>query len=72
MHQFTDGQDALYTDGTNRVDVTWGDKNTWYDLGLGGIVHLGDNFSLALDVSKSVGDDVTDTWAINGQARVIF
>ena len=72
MHQFTDGQDALYTDGTNRVDVTWGDKNTWYDLGFGGIVHLGDNFSMALDVSKSVGDDVTDTWAINGQARVIF
>ena len=72
LHQFTNGQDATYTDGTNSVDVTWGEQDTWCDLGVGGILHLGENFSMALDLSKSVGDDVTDTWVINGQARMIF
>ena len=73
LHQFTDGQDATYSDGSSTdLDVTWGDKNTWYDLGFGTIIHVGGNFSVAFDMTKSVGGDVTDTWAINGQARLIF
>lgn len=72
LHEFTDGQDATYSDGTSSPEVTWGNKDTWYDFGVGGVVHLGDLCSLAVDISKEVGGDVSDTWEINAQARFIF
>ena len=72
LHQFTDGQDATFSDLDNSLNVTWGDTDTWGNFGIGGYLNISNAFSLQLDVETAVGDDLDDTWLVSGRAQYLF
>lgn len=72
LHQFTDGQDATFSDLNNSLNVTWGDTDTWGNFGIGGYLNISNAFSLQLDVETAVGDDLDDTWLVSGRAQYLF
>ena len=72
LHQFTDGQNATFSDLNNSLNVTWGDTDTWGNFGIGGYLNISNAFSLQLDVETAVGDDLDDTWLVSGRAQYLF
>lgn len=73
LHQFTDGQDAVFRNNKGeRIDVTWGDAGTWYNYGVGGYLNWKDCFGLQLDLEKSSGGEVDDTWLVSGRLSYYF
>lgn len=72
LHQFTDGQDADFSDLSHKVDVTWGDKDTWSTFGVGGYLNWKDNISFQVDVERAVGGKTTDTWLVSGRLNYLF
>lgn len=68
LHQFTDGQDAEFSDNAGHVlKTSWGDRGTWGLVGFGGAVSWGGNYGLQLDVERAFGGDVENTWLIAGR-----
>ena len=55
LHQFTDGQDAQFSDLSDKVNVTWGNKDTWSTFGVGGYLNWKDNVSFQVDVERTAG-----------------
>lgn len=73
LHQFTDGQDAVFRDNDGHVmETNWGDRGTWGVVGFGGAVSWGDAYGLQLDVEHACGGDVDNTWLISGRFRYAF
>lgn len=73
LHQFTDGQDAVFRDNDGHVmETNWGDRGTWGVVGFGGAVSWGDAYGLQLDVEHAFGGDVDNTWLISGRFRYAF
>lgn len=73
LHQFTDGQDAVFRDNDGHVVKTnWGDRGTWGVVGLGGAVSWGKGYGLQLDVEHAFGGDVDNTWMITGRFNYAF
>lgn len=73
LHQFTDGQDAVFRDNDGHVmETNWGDRGTWGVVGFGGAVSWGDAYGLQLDVEHAFGGDVDNTWLITGRFRYAF
>ena len=73
LHQFTDGQDAVFRDNDGHVmETNWGDRGTWGVVGFGGAVSWGDAYGLQLDVEHAFGGDVDKTWLITGRFRYAF
>lgn len=73
LHQFTDGQDAVFRDNDGHVmESNWGDRGTWGVVGFGGAVSWGDAYGLQLDVEHAFGGDVDNTWLITGRFRYAF
>ena len=73
LHQFTDGQDAVLRNNRGeRIDVTWGDAGTWYNYGVGGYFNWKDRFGFQLDLEKSSGGEVDDTWLLSGRLNYYF
>ena len=73
LHQFTDGQDAVFRDNDGHVmETNWGDRGTWGVVGFGGAVSWGDAYGLQLDVEHAFGGDVDNTWLISGRFRYTF
>lgn len=73
LHQFTDGQDAVFRDNDGHVmETNWGDRRTWGVVGFGGAVSWGDAYGLQLDVEHAFGGDVDNTWLITGRFRYAF
>lgn len=73
LHQFTDGQDAVFRDNDGHVIKTnWGDRGTWGVVGLGGAVSWGKAYGLQLDVEHAFGGDVDNTWMITGRFNYAF
>lgn len=73
LHQFTDGQDAVFRDNDSHVmETNWGDRGTWGVVGFGGAVSWGDAYGLQLDVEHAFGGDVDNTWLISGRFRYAF
>lgn len=73
LHQFTDGQDAIFRDNDGHVMKTnWGDRGTWGVVGLGGAVSWGKGYGLQLDVEHAFGGDVDNTWMITGRFNYAF
>lgn len=72
LHQFTDGQDAVFSDVSHKVDVNWGDKDTWSTFGVGGYFNWKDNMSLQMDVEKTAGGETADTWIVSGRFNYLF
>ena len=72
LHQFTDGQDATFNDLDKKLDVTWGDTDTWGNFGIGGYVNISNVFTMQLDVETAVGDDIDDAWLVSGRVQYLF
>lgn len=72
LHQFTDGQDAQFSDLSNKVGVTWGDKDTWSTFGVGGYLNWKDNMSFQVDVERTAGGETIDTWLVSGRVNYLF
>lgn len=73
LHQFTDGQDAVFRDNDGHVmETNWGDRGTWGVVGFGGAVSWGGAYGLQLDVEHAFGGDVDNTWLISGRFRYTF
>lgn len=71
-HQFTDGQSARLTAGSEYVDTVWGDKDTWATFGVGGYLNWKDNMSFQVDVERTAGGETTDTWLVSGRFNYLF
>ncbi|MCL1597037.1 autotransporter outer membrane beta-barrel domain-containing protein [Parasutterella secunda] len=72
LHQFTDGQDAQFSDLSNKVGVTWGDKDTWSTFGVGGYLNWKDNMSFQVDIERTAGGETIDTWLVSGRVNYLF
>ena len=73
LHQFTDGQHAELSDNdAHRLGLVWGDADTWANYGVGGYFNWTDRLSIQLDVEKSSGSNVADTWFVSGRATYLF
>ncbi len=72
LHQFTDGQDAQFSDLSDKVNVTWGNKDTWSTFGVGGYLNWKDNVSFQVDVERTAGGETIDTWLVSGRVNYLF
>lgn len=72
LHQFTDGQDAQLSDLSDKVNVTWGNKDTWSTFGVGGYLNWKDNVSFQVDVERTAGGETIDTWLVSGRVNYLF
>lgn len=72
LHQFTDGQDAEFSDLSSKLGVTWGDKDTWATFGVGGYMNWKDNVTVQLDVERTAGGETIDTWQVSGRLNYLF
>lgn len=72
LHQFTDGQDAQFSDLSDKVNVTWGNKDTWSTFGVGGYLNWKDNMSFQVDVERTAGGETIDTWLVSGRVNYLF
>lgn len=71
-HQFTDGQDAVFSDPTHKMRETWGTNKTYASLGLGSYLKVNDKWGLQFDIEKNMGGKTIDSWLITGQAKYQF
>ena len=71
-HQFTDGQDAVFSDPTHQMRETWGTNKTFASIGLGSMLKINDQWGVQLDVEKNLGGKTIDSWLITGQAKYQF
>lgn len=72
-HQFTDGQDAVFRDKQDhRLDVNWGDTDTWASFGVGTSWVWKNRLGLQLDVEKVAGGKTEDTWLMSGRFSYLF
>lgn len=72
LHQFTDGQDAQFSDLSDKVNVTWGNKDTWSIFGVGGYLNWKNNMSFQVDVERTAGGETIDTWLVSGRVNYLF
>lgn len=72
LHQFTDGQEAKFSDLESQVGVVWGDKDTWATFGVGGYMNWKDNVTVQLDVERTAGGETIDTWQVSGRLNYLF
>ena len=72
-HQFTDGQEAVFSDQQgHRLDVNWGDTDTWASFGVGTSWVWKNRLGLQLDVEKVAGGKTEDTWLMSGRFSYLF
>ena len=71
-HQFTDGQDAVFSDPTHKMHETWGTNKTYASVGLGSYLKVNDKWGLQFDIEKNMGGKTIDSWLITGQAKYQF
>ena len=72
-HQFTDGESATMRDQLgHRLDVVWGDNDTWAALGAGAAFAWSDRIDLALDAECYTGGDVDNAWLLTGRLLYRF
>lgn len=72
-HQFTDGQDAVFRDKQDhRLDVNWGDTDTWASFGVGTSWVWKNRLGLQLDVEKVAGGKTEDTWLMSCRFSYLF
>lgn len=72
LHQFTDGQDAVLSDGLHTFDETWGDTGTWTNFGVGTVWNWKDRFQFQFDAERVAGGKTDDTWLISGRLNYLF
>lgn len=71
-HQFTDGQDVVFSDPTHKMHETWGTNKTYASVGLGSYFKVNDKWGLQFDIEKNMGGKTIDSWLVTGQAKYQF
>ena len=72
LHEFRGGQDIHLSDGFSDLKYNVGERNTWYDLGLGANIAMGDCHQLTFDLEKSFGSDEVKAWKTTVQYTYKF
>lgn len=73
LHQFTDGQSARFLDENGaRINKRWGDMDTWAAFGLGAAWQWLNGTGLQVDIERSAGGKVDNTWLISGRVNYRF
>lgn len=72
LHQFSDGQDATLSDGTNRLNENWGDTGTWANFGVGAVWQWKDTLGFQFDLERTAGGKTDDTWLVSGRFNYFF
>ena len=72
LHQFTDGQDADFRASQDMLQKTWGDLDTWCDFGVGGYFTWKNTLNMQLDLERTTGGDIDNTWQILGRLSYLF
>ena len=72
LHEFGNGQDVNMSDGYNKVTHRAGENSTWYSMGIGIDHQISNKTHIALDLEKSFGGHVDDTWQVNAGVRWEF
>ena len=65
LHEFLGDQDISAFDETGRLDTTYENEGTWYDVGLGFSHQFSKGTYMFLDVEKTFGNDNEDTYQFN-------
>lgn len=65
LHEFLGDQDISAFDDTGRLDTTYENEGTWYDVGLGFSHQFSKGTYMFLDVEKTFGNDNEDTYQFN-------
>ena len=65
LHEFLGDQDISAFDATGRLDTTYENEGTWYDIGLGFSHQFSKGTYMFLDVEKTFGNDNEDTYQFN-------
>ena len=65
LHEFLGDQDISAFDDTGRLDTTYENEGTWYDIGLGFSHQFSKGTYMFLDVEKTFGNDNEDTYQFN-------
>ena len=72
LHEFLGDQDIYAADGTGSMNVTYGNKGTWCDVGFGFAAAISNSSYAYLDVETSLGNDYEDTYQINAGLQWSF
>lgn len=73
FHQFTDGQEAEFSDNAgNALVVNWGNTDTWSSFGIGTAWNWKNCLGLKVDIERTVGGKVDDTWLLSGRLNYHF
>ena len=65
LHEFLGDQDISAFDDTGRLDTTYENEGTWYDVGLGFSHQFSKGTYMFFDVEKTFGNDNEDTYQFN-------
>ena len=65
LHEFLGDQDISAFDDTGRLNTTYENEGTWYDVGLGFSHQFSKGTYMFLDVEKTFGNDNEDTYQFN-------
>lgn len=71
-HQFTDGQDAVFSTPDREMHETWGNNKTFASIGIGSFLKVHDSLGVQFDVEKNLGGKTEDTWLVSAQAKYMF
>ena len=71
LHQFTDGQDAVLSDGLHTFNENWGDTGTWANFGVGAVWSWKDRFQFQFDAERVAGGKTDDTWLLSGRVNYL-
>ncbi len=72
MHEFLGDQDISAFDNTGRLDTTYENDDTWYNVGVGLSVMTSQNTYFFIEGEQSFGADNEDTYTVAGGFRHNF
>ena len=72
MHEFLGDQDISAFDNTGRLDTTYENDDTWYNVGVGLSVMSSQNTYFFIEGEQSFGADNEDTYTVAGGFRPNF
>ena len=71
-HEFLGDQDVSAMDLTGKLDETYHNDGTWYDVGIGGAKNLSENLYVYADVERQFGTGKDNSWQFNLGFRYKF
>lgn len=72
MHEFMGDKGIALSTATERYTDEYDGQETWFDIGLGADISIGQNSFFWADVERTLGADFDNTWQVNGGFRWEF